>query len=194
MVDFQIIGLVLQTVSVMSVATAAIIGVRSYLNSNKRAEEAKIKEQETRERELQTRQAQMFINIYNQLTTKEFSAAMNIYSSTQWKNYNEYREVFQKKEYREAFTILGLYWEGIGVLVKEGYLDIRLIALLICGLTRNFWEKLKPIKDEARADMNFIRWMSETEYLYNELLKYLDEHPELSTEFKRFPTPLHSAN
>ena len=52
------------------------------------------------------------------------------------------------------------------------------------GRTRSFWEKLKPIKDEARVDMGYMRWMSETEYLYDELLRYLDKHPELSTEFK----------
>jgi hypothetical protein len=52
-------------------------------------------------------------------------------------------------------------------------------------MTRAFWEKLKPIKDEARVDLGFVRWMSETEYLYDELLRYLEEHPELSTEFKK---------
>jgi hypothetical protein len=81
-----------------------------------------------------------------------------------------------------------MYWEGLGVLVKERYLDIRLVALLICGMTRNFWEKLIPIKDEGRVQLGFARWMSETEYLYDELLKYLVEHPELSTELKKWPT------
>jgi hypothetical protein len=50
MVDLAEIGVILQTISVMSAATAAVIGVRSYINANKRAEEAKHKEQETRDR------------------------------------------------------------------------------------------------------------------------------------------------
>jgi len=82
-----------------------------------------------------------------------------------------------------------MYWEGLGVLVKEGFLPIRLVALLLTGGTRSFWEKLKPIKDEARVDMGYVRWMSETEYLYDELLRYLDKHPELSTEYKKPPQP-----
>jgi hypothetical protein len=57
MVELAEIGLILQTISVMSAAKAAVIGVRSYINSNKRAEEAKKKEQETRDRELETRKA-----------------------------------------------------------------------------------------------------------------------------------------
>jgi hypothetical protein len=186
MVDLAEMGVILQTISVMSAATAAVIGVRSYINANKRAEEAKHKEQETRDRELQTRQAQMFMNIYNQLTTKDFGAALNLNAKSHYMNYSEFNELMQKEDFQEAFTIIGMYWEGIGVLVKEKFLDIRLVALMLCGNTRFFWEKLKPFVDEARVNMGYERWMSETEYLYNELLKYLDEHPELSTEFKKW--------
>jgi hypothetical protein len=46
---------------------------------------------------------------------------------------------------------------------------------------------LKPIKDEAKVDFGFVRWFSETEYLYNELMKYIDEHPNLWTELKNYP-------
>lgn len=67
-------------------------------------------------------------------------------------------------------------------------MGIKLIALLICGMTRYFWEKLIPTKDEGRVDMGCGRWMSETEYLYVELLKYLNKHPELATEVKNWPT------
>jgi hypothetical protein len=56
-------------------------------------------------------------------------------------------------------------------------------------MTRSFWEKLKPIVDEARVDMGYVRWFSEAEYLYDELLRYLDKHPELWTELKNPPKP-----
>ena len=186
----QSVSYIAQVIGVAGTLTAAFIGVRSYINNNKRAEENKHKELETRNRELQTRQAQMFMNIYNQTTTKDFTTAWNIYSAHEWKNYKEYSELIKKKEVVNAFTILGMYWEGLGVLVREGYLDIRLVALLICGMTRYFWEKQIPIKDDARVELGFERWMSETEYLYDELRKYLDEHPELSTGMKKWPTSM----
>ena len=118
MVELAEIGLILQTISVMSAATAAVIGVRGYLQSNKRAEEAKKKEQETRDRELQTRQAQMFMNIYNQTTTKDFTTAWNTLTSLEWKNFNEYQKAMGKKGALDAFTIIGMYMEGLGVLVR----------------------------------------------------------------------------
>jgi hypothetical protein len=43
------------------------------------------------------------------------------------------------------------------------------------------WEKLAPHIDELREESNNIRWGSEVEYLYDELMKYHEEHPELKT-------------
>jgi hypothetical protein len=37
------------------------------------------------------------------------------------------------------------------------------------------------IVEEGRRELNLPRWYSETEYLYNELMKYIEEHPELKT-------------
>ena len=134
---------------------------------------------------LETRQAQMFMNIYQQTTSKDFTSAWNTFMSSQWENYREYRKLYQNKEFANASMILGMYWEGLGVLVKEGFLPIRLVALLITGMTRAFWEKLMPISADIKIKAGYVRWMSETEYLYDELLRYIDEHPELSTEWKK---------
>jgi len=180
----QSVSAIATTIGVVGTLTAAFIAVRSYINANKQTEEAKKIEQNTRDRELQTRQAQMFMNIYNLLTTKELSSALSIYSKYQWKNYREWRELINsKKEFSEAMNILTYYWEGIGVLVKEGFLDVRLVSLLTGGMARRFWEKLLPIMDEARADM-WVSFLSETEFLYNELLMYLGKHPKVSAEMK----------
>lgn len=53
-------ALVVQTFGVVGTLTATTIAVRSYLISNKRAEEA-------RKRELETRQAQLFMGLYQSL-------------------------------------------------------------------------------------------------------------------------------
>ena len=70
---------------------------------------------------------------------------------------------------------------NVGVLVKEGMLDIRLIALNWAGASRMVWEKLEPILPQLRKQFNYPRMWSETEYLFRELIKYMEEHPELAT-------------
>jgi len=187
--EIQAAYYIIAATGVIGALLTAVIGVKSYINSNKRAEEAKKKEQETRDRELETRQAQMFMNIYQQTLTKDFTSAYTSYMSYQWGNYDEWMELAQKKEFVEPFTILAMYFEGLGVLVREGYLPIRLVALLLAGMTRSFWEKLMPVKDKVRVETGYVRWMSETEYLYNELLRYIGEHSELSTEYRKPPQP-----
>jgi len=96
--------------------------------------------------------------------------------------YDELLKISENEDIRIALTRLGLFYEGVGVLVKEGYVSIRLVALLMTGMTRSWWERLyKSWIEEGREKYNFKRWMSECEYLYDELMKYIDEHPELKT-------------
>jgi len=80
-----------------------------------------------------------------------------------------------------AINILTGYYEGLGTLVKRicstlGGLLYCLAAGLGCSGTR-----FPPIADELRVHHKAPRIFSETEYLYNELMKYMKEHPELAT-------------
>ena len=72
-------ALIVQTLGVVGTLSAATIAVRSYVNSNKRAEEAKKKEQATQElalkaqqQNLETRQAQLYMQILNQFDTLQY--------------------------------------------------------------------------------------------------------------------------
>jgi len=67
-------------------------------------------------------------------------------------------------------------------MVKEGYVSIRLVALMWAGMTRMFYEYiLEPIIEEGREYTKYPRLWSETEWLCKELIKYMNEHPELKT-------------
>ena len=90
--------------------------------------------------------------------------------------------VMKDEEIKKASTKIAMFFEGVGVLVREGHINIRLFALLMTGMTRSWWERIyKPCLEEGRMKRNFPRWMSESEYLYKEMMKYHKEHPELAT-------------
>ncbi len=171
---------VAQVIGVVGTFLAAVVGVRSYINSNKRAEEAKKKEQETRERELETRQTQLFMQIYNRWDENYSEALWNITDA----KFNTFQELWRIKDEDKKLWMeisrLGAFFEGLGTLVKMGLLDIRYVAYFIASSTRLFWEKFAPVMVDLREN-TFPRNMSETEYLYNRLMKYMDEHPELKT-------------
>ncbi len=84
-------------------------------------------------------------------------------------------------EFNNAYAILVGFFEGLGVFVREGLVDIRLVALLMTGYTKVFFEKIAPYLEEVRVIYGMPRMLSETEYLYHRLMKYLEEHPEIKT-------------
>ena len=65
------------------------------------------------------------------------------------------------------------------MLVKEGLIPIRLVALFSSTVVIRFHEKFRDIAKKERVLYNSPRIGIEGEYLYNELLKYHREHPEL---------------
>jgi hypothetical protein len=154
------------------------------LRTNRRNQEIALKNQElslkAQEHATETRQAQLFMNVYNQsFTNPQYIKSWTKVMETDWKNYEEFKAIYHLGEYKDtefilAYDLVGGFFEGLGVLVRENLIDIRLVALLISGQTKVYWEKTQPIIDEFRRDFNAPRVWSETEYLYNELMRYLE--------------------
>ena len=139
----------------------------------------------TQQMQLETRQAQMFMQIYAQVNSIDFKQAVMKMQVYNFENIDDFLEVFNLDskegiENWQSIQTIVTYYEGVGVLVKEGLLDIKYVALLICGTTINLWEKFDRIADDIREYTGSRRWASEWQYLYNELIKYLEEHPELA--------------
>ena len=185
MVEFTlpIVLQILQTIGLF----VGIIYYITIMRNSQRTRELTLESQElarkAQEHALETRQAQMFMQIYSEShNDPSFIDAMTIVNELEIHTYEEFREAQKDEDVKKALSRVGMFYEGLGVLVKEGYVSIRLVALLITGLTRMWWERLyKPWIEEGREKMNFRRWMSEAEYLYNELMAYIEEHPELKT-------------
>jgi hypothetical protein len=94
----------------------------------------------------------------------------------------EFVELFDNDEtfHRTIRAIVGMS-EGLGVLVKEGLLDIRYVALMWAGTTRMFWDVGEPLLPGLAERWKYPRLWSETAYLCRELIKYMEAHPELAT-------------
>jgi hypothetical protein len=139
----------------------------------------------TQMQQLETRQAQLFMQVYNQMNGPRYQEAIMMMVPFRFTGIKEFLEVFNFETEKgldnwRHITAIVSYYEGVGVLVKEGLLDIKYVALLMCGMTITLWEKFAPIAQDIREYTGSRRWASEWEYLYNELKRYLVEHPELA--------------
>ena len=154
----------------ISISLAAFYYINTLRNS-----------QRNQQTQLETRQAQLFIQLYNRF--RDDTEDLDIESSfldVEIKSSEDFIRLWRTDEdFGKVLSTLGGFYEGIGVMVREGYIPVRLVALQWGGMTRRFWEKMEPYVSDVREAQTFPRAWAETEYLYNELMKYIEEHPEV---------------
>ena len=173
---------ILQTAGIL----VGIIYYITIMRNSQRNQEISLRNQEltlkAQEHALDTRQAQLFHGVFSTLDEDWWKAYYFVVYDSEWTDFSDFSEKYfpmgETELSRAAIKVLNVF-EYLGVLVKEGLVSIRLVALLISNPTIRFWEKFEPIIQDFRNYMSSQRNMTENEYLYNELVKYLDEHPEL---------------
>jgi len=133
---------------------------------------------------LETRQAQLFMNIYDRrINNPDWDEINHRIQGLRWKDWDEYQALFdytnpETRDNHMAMSTMMTFYVGVGVLVKSNLVDIRLIAQFMSRSTKVFWEHVEPIVEEGREHWYGPGWLKELEYLYNELNKYAEEHPE----------------
>jgi hypothetical protein len=144
----------------------AVIGVRSYMNANKRAEDA-------RRRELETRQAQLFMNIFQTTTSIEWiTVAEEMIHQWKWTDFEDYDTKYGEITNNEATgkmnALLG-YWNGVGVLVQKKLIDPELIYDMKRLTVIELWDKFSPVIMEWRRRYSAPQIYVGLEFLVSEL-------------------------
>jgi hypothetical protein len=84
----------------------------------------------------------------------------------------------KNQELYDSFYYVGIYLEGMGVLVRENLVDIRLVSELTSGYILQWWKQFGP-GVKCREAWKFPRYCIEIEYLAKRIAQYAKEHPEL---------------
>jgi hypothetical protein len=130
-----------------------------------------------------SRQAQVYLTLYSRWGNDQ-REAHQILRNADFHDLEEYLRnygVETNPEFQRHIGTLISFYEGIGVMVREGFLSMRLVALSWAGALRVFWDRFEPIMDDLCEYYDYPRLWSETVYLCKELVKYMEEHPELKT-------------
>jgi hypothetical protein len=131
--------------------------------------------------QLETRQAQLFMQIYSQWNSLEMSRQYELIMEAEWTDIDDFLlKHYAGTEDRSRFRAVARFFEGIGVLVHRGLIDISFVDDLMSGATMRFWEKISPMMEEWRIRFNWPQSLEWVEYLYNQLKPIVEEqHPEL---------------
>jgi hypothetical protein len=101
-----------------------------------------------------TRQAQLFMQIYNRFISREFVEQMYyLRFRMNMPQPEEVMEFVTSEENREDFNIVAstvYFFEGIGVLVSKGLIDVELVDDLMSGPLTQIWERMLPIVPSMR--------------------------------------------
>ncbi len=122
-----------------------------------------------------TRQAQLFMQIYDRMSQPELSAIINdIRYNMHWTDgddfWTKYGAETNIKEYSRLASA-GNYFKGIGVLLKRGLIDKMFIYDLLSSPLKLYWERLGPIILERRRLTDNPNLFAYVDYLYDEMNK-----------------------
>ena len=167
MVDLQIVSV---AVGIVVGVVTLIIGVLDSVLSNRSS-------RKTGETTLETRQAQFFMQIYGSFHEVEFFDKFTNILTWRWEDYDDFMGKYGWRANPEAwhsFGAVSAFFEGIGVLVHRGLIDIRLVGELMSRHIVMYWEKIGPVSMEMRRRLELpVDWY--LEYLYDEMRPILEK-------------------
>jgi hypothetical protein len=123
---------------------------------------------------LETRQAQLLMNIMNTFRSTEFRKQWHTLENLEWTDFNDFIEKYHKDvEVMTAWTSIMTFFEGVGVMVKNQLIDISLIYSLMAISIQMTWERYEPLimGDRELFKQHSVAW-DDFEYLYTEVIKY----------------------
>ncbi|KON29499.1 hypothetical protein AC482_06320 [miscellaneous Crenarchaeota group-15 archaeon DG-45] len=161
MIDLQTISIMLASASVTIAALYYAFTLR-YTRMNMKTS-------------LETRQAQLFMRIYERFYDPEFSRQQNwVMFVWEWTDFDDAWKKYGPEtnmEAASAFISVARYYEGIGVLVKRKLIDVNLVEELMSEYVIRSWDKMGPFFKEARERFKWPHLFQEFENISNTLEK-----------------------
>lgn len=95
---------------------------------------------------VKTRQIDLVVRLYSTMGSKDMLEAWEKIKTSEYKDINAYIKEHGLSEVHEV----GVFYEGIGVLLRRKLIDISLVDDLFSTPIKSIWEKLKPIVEWQR--------------------------------------------
>ena len=162
----------IQTATVVIAGISVVIAaVNSIVSSQRSAKNERLT--------LETRQAELFMQIYNRWNSRDFS---NAYLNFRYhKTVNDILDLTDiptggrmTREEHSDWQLLTAFFDGVGVLLDRGLLDISLVEDLFAGRIIAIWEKYSKVIDidEARRIRKDPKMHDHFEYLYHAMKQH----------------------
>jgi len=116
----------------------------------------------------ETRKTEIIMKIYDRFGTREIIEAINKIGASKFESLDDYRN---KYGFTEAVEVAVLF-EGIGVLLEQNLIDIKMVDRLFGSTLNLLWERMQPLIYAMRNGLNEPFFFSHFEYLIKKLSTY----------------------
>lgn len=124
-----------------------------------------------------TRRTEVIMRIYQEFGRKEWIENVMKVGAAKFVTLEDY----STKYGLTAVLQVAMLFDGVGVLLQEDLIDVRLVNSLFGSSVRPMWEMVRPVVYGIRASGNQPTMFSHFEYLYNRLNAFRKENPDLPT-------------
>jgi hypothetical protein len=176
-ITYQMILSTIQTI-------ALIVGIVYYLTIMRNQQKTRELTLKSQEQTLETRQTQLFMQIYQQINTEEWWTKWAELINLDVPDYETFLVEFDHSINPSSFGKRGHVWytyNVIGHLLQDGKMEVVNAWRLVGIMAVLQWEKWRDIILELRVKQSLPYYFSGFEYLYSELIRFRSEHPELAT-------------
>jgi hypothetical protein len=152
MVDISTISIVIAAGSVVAGISLAVLQLRNLVK---------------------TRRTGLVINLYATFGSEEFRTKMLELIALEFRDYDDYVKkygpYFSDSPASRAVAIVGVYFEGVGVLLHRKLIDADLTYDLLVSPVEITWEKMNPIVEGIRVELGRPDGYMFFEYLYKKM-------------------------
>jgi hypothetical protein len=119
------------------------------------------------------RQTDMVMRLYATFGSTEFQTVYQRIMNLEFEDYADFlkRYATSDPEVLAASYSVGIFFEGIGVLVNRRLISMDLVDDLLSSPVVDTWDKLKPLVEGRRERLKRPQTLEWFEYLYNEMKK-----------------------
>jgi hypothetical protein len=163
----------IQTISITLAGIGVFIAALNSIISSRHAHKQ-------RQTEIQTRQAELFMNVYNRWNSRDIQTGYgNLRHIFEWTDHQDFWEKYSiRKPYGSvdnfdswlSYQTVLTYFEGVGMLVKDKLIDVDKVEDLFSERIIWFYETyLIKILDAGRKELGDPIMYDSIEYLYHEM-------------------------
>ncbi len=176
-ITYQMVLSTLQTMGLL-------VGIFYYVITMRNAQKTRELAHKSQDQALETRQAQLFMYMYDRWSGQEFGESRYEIRSWDWDDPEDFWRKYGPEnhmEYSKWNSVSG-FLEGIGVLIKRGYIDPYLVDDLMSMSAISYWERFGEVITYGRNRYNWPQLWEHCEYLYDQIKQIAEQqHPELKT-------------